>query len=225
MPQDCFCEMLRLDSNIWQWANAWSNFGFIFSALMIWGRRRAIRSEAKYNSNMINTSHAMAAIYIFSVLFIGLTSWFYHASLSFVGSWLDLQSMYLLIIFIILYNLVRLGKLRKDSYLWVYLLVNVVCGLLQFYYQKEIARELFAFLVILSVVLEGYIQISLKPQINKSFFWTAFFLLVLAFGIWIVDRYKVLCVPDSLLQGHSVWHLLGSLSAWFMFLYYSSEKK
>ena len=225
MPKDCFCELLRLDSSIRQWVNTWSNFSFVFFALMIWGRRRAIRSEAKYNFNMINTSHAMVAAYAISLLLIGLSSWFFHASLSFVGAWADLQSMYLLAIFIILYNLVRMEKLPKASFLWAYLFMNLICGLFQFYYQAEFGRELFALLVAIATILEIYIQITTKVQINKTLFWRALVILIIAFGIWILDRYKILCIPHSLLQGHALWHLLCSLSAWFIFLYYSSEER
>ena len=45
-----------------------------------------------------------------------------------------------------------------------------------------------------------------------------------AFAIWIMDQQGTLCVPDSLVQGHAIWHLLGALSIWLNFSYYRSER-
>jgi hypothetical protein len=45
-----------------------------------------------------------------------------------------------------------------------------------------------------------------------------------AFTIWNLDQHGTLCTPDSLFQGHAVWHLLGATSLWLTFLYYRSER-
>jgi hypothetical protein len=44
--------------------------------------------------------------------------------------------------------------------------------------------------------------------------------MVLAFVIWILDRERVLCAPESLLQGHAVWHILGAIAAVCLFRSY-----
>jgi hypothetical protein len=45
-----------------------------------------------------------------------------------------------------------------------------------------------------------------------------------AFTIWNLDQHGLVCSPQSLIQGHAVWHLLGATSLWCTFLYYRSER-
>ncbi len=48
--------------------------------------------------------------------------------------------------------------------------------------------------------------------------WARFGLLVVAYGLWVLDDRGVLCRPDSLLQGHAAWHTLTAVSALMLVL-------
>jgi hypothetical protein len=48
--------------------------------------------------------------------------------------------------------------------------------------------------------------------------------MALAFAIWNATN-AGLCDPDSWLQGHAVWHLLGAAAAYLLFCYYASERQ
>jgi hypothetical protein len=43
-----------------------------------------------------------------------------------------------------------------------------------------------------------------------------------AFAIWNATK-TWLCDPYSLIQGHAIWHLLGAVSAYYLYRYYASE--
>ena len=44
-----------------------------------------------------------------------------------------------------------------------------------------------------------------------------------AFTIWNLDQSGKLCAPESLLQGHAAWHVLGRTSLWLTFRYYHNS--
>ena len=68
---------------------------------------------------------------------------------------------------------------------------------------------------------------SKKPVNRRTYKWyflgmTAYFS---AFAIWLtgVPDHN-LCKPDSIIQAHSIWHLLSALATYFFFLHFRDEK-
>ncbi len=47
--------------------------------------------------------------------------------------------------------------------------------------------------------------------------------MLVAFTIWNLSQ-RGWCDPDSLVQGHAVWHLLGAVAAYLLFRLYASER-
>ena len=41
--------------------------------------------------------------------------------------------------------------------------------------------------------------------------------------IWALDRERLICDPESLLQGHALWHGLGAVAATCLFRSYEEE--
>ena len=66
-----------------------------------------------------------------------------------------------------------------------------------------------------------------KPFNTRTYKWyflgmIAYFL---AFAIWLTGvPDNELCEPDSIIQAHSVWHLLSALATYFFFLHFRDEK-
>ena len=54
--------------------------------------------------------------------------------------------------------------------------------------------------------------------------WRALAIFAAAFASWILDITKTACAPDSIVQGHAIWHLLGAASAYCLYLYFKSER-
>lgn len=46
-----------------------------------------------------------------------------------------------------------------------------------------------------------------------------------AFVIWILDFTRFVCAPESWVQGHAAWHILGAVAAWYLFRYYSISRE
>jgi Ceramidase len=224
MPAACFCENLR-PGTIRQPINTWSNFSFVLVGLLILALADQDFKRDRAGGrppNLIRSHRSYPRVYGLAVIAIGFGSLFYHASLTFVGQWLDVASMYLLGTFMVLYNLARLRPIGRRAFVGRYLLFNGVLGfsLVQW---PELRRYLFFGLMVVALVIEAIIHRRLRPRIKTAWIFAALLSMSLAWIIWVLDLNGGLCVPQSLLQGHAVWHGLTALAAGLLYLYYRSE--
>jgi hypothetical protein len=59
---------------------------------------------------------------------------------------------------------------------------------------------------------------------HTPYFWAGFASYFLATIIWQPSKTDgVLCDPDSLMQGHALWHILGAVSMWCFYKYFRTE--
>ena len=61
-----------------------------------------------------------------------------------------------------------------------------------------------------------------KEHYFTNYLWAAYSIMLLAGIIWVLDRTNVVCSPDSIFQGHALWHMLTAASIFFIYLYYRS---
>ena len=220
MPDTCFCEALWPGA-VAQPVNAYSNLAFVWVGLMILGDAAGAQTAAA-SSNPMRSQPAYPAVFGAAVVAIGLGSLFYHASMSFAGQWFDVMGMYLLATFLVLYNLARLRPMSGGAFAWAYIAANALLGVL-LVLAPEARRQVFAALVVGAVILEAVVFILRRPRIRAVYFAAALACFALAYGIWILDNARILCTPESLLQGHAAWHLLSAAAAGLVYLYYRSE--
>lgn len=219
MPANCFCEAIHRGT-IAQPANTWSSFAFVLAGLLVI-RQSGVDVRLR-RLNPMTSRRAYPLLYGIALILLGLGSAFYHASLTFAGQFVDLMGMYLLACFILLYNVSRLKALNAKTFVLTYLALNLVLAsvLLEF---PALRRYIFGVIVVAALLPEYRVRKQKKPQINGFFLHAAWWTLIVAFIIWTLDITKVLCNPNSLLQGHALWHILGALAAGFLYLYYRSE--
>ncbi len=220
MPDDCFCEAIR-PGPIAQPVNAWSNLAFVLVGLLILSARPA--AGAQMRASLMLSQPAYRIVFGASTVVIGLGSLFYHASLSFAGQWFDVMGMYLLATFMALYGLARIRPLRGPRFALLYVAVNGVLGALLIAV-PEVRRQIFAGLILAVIALEGWIALRHRPLMRYGYFGAALVSFAVAYAIWLLDTARALCAPDSLLQGHALWHLLGALAASLIYAYYRSEQ-
>jgi len=158
----------------------------------------------------------------FSSLIIGVGSAFYHASLTFIGQFLDVFGMFLLAAFTLVYAWERIWNLRLATTLSLYLALNLFLSWLQITI-PDTRRYVFAVVLIAALLFEHYFRNKMKPQIETRWLKIGIGLLALAYFIWILDNTRLVCFENSLLQGHAIWHILGAVSVLFLHRYYSSE--
>ncbi|WP_373489928.1 ceramidase domain-containing protein [Parasphingorhabdus sp.] len=213
----CFCEMPRSGAVLLQPANSLSSFGYVFAGLLIvlMSRSRDWRSAFPPLAAMILGTAA---------IIVGIGSVLLHATLTLWGQFFDVLGMYLVSGFFLIRALAKWWNIPDRRALVHYaLLCAVLVAIL--YGLPEVRRWLFAVILGIAILLELVFARPLRLQVRTGYYIAGLIANIVAFTIWNLDQRGQLCSPDSLLQGHAVWHLLGAVALWFAFLYYRSEEK
>lgn len=177
MPDGCFCEQIRLDETIRQPANTWSSMMFTLVGILI-----AVHALRELDESQ-KLSPLFALILSFALIFIGVGSAFYHASMTFWGQFFDVGSMYLLASFMLVYAWLRLFHLPINLSAILYLLMNSVLFVLLYFF-PETRRGTFAIVLLLGIGFELYYATARKPDLKRYWFnWLAHF----CAGLWYLD--------------------------------------
>lgn len=212
----CFCELPRADALIVQPANSWSSYGYAFVGfLMI-----VLANSRNWRSGF----HPGAAAWFGgTAIFVGLGSVLLHATLTLWGQFFDVMGMYLTSGFMLVSALARWRNLSARHAILLYIVI--VGGLLAvLYLVPEVRRSLFAVVLIAAIAAELLLARPRRAGIQLSYYLAGIATKAVAFTIWNLDQHGLICAPNSLVQGHAIWHLLGATSLWLTFLYYRSER-
>jgi hypothetical protein len=196
MPASCFCEALH-DGLVRQPANTYSCAAFLVGGLAV-----AYRGRSAAGATFIATPSGSLA-YAAVLVVLGLGSAFYHASLTLLGQWTDVQAMYLLASIIFVANAARLGAWSSKVSWAAYLALNVLpaAALLAW---PEGRRFVFAAMLVAAIASQLILE---KRTTGRSrMLLAALGVLVAGGAVWVADITGTVCAPDSVFQGHAVWH-------------------
>lgn len=210
LPADCFCEAVR-DSLVRQPANTWSSLAFVVAALWV-GLR--LRSPGRARAAL---PKAEAGLLIAALAVVGLGSAFYHATLTFAGQVVDVAGMYLVATFILLHRLGPRFRLPPIGTVLVFVAANA--ALMAGQVTTPSMRRI-AFGVLLVVALATEWRMSRR---GRDWLARGALLMIFAFIVWALDRERLVCDPEGVLQGHALWHVLGAVAATCLFRSYEDE--
>ncbi|MEW5737963.1 MAG: ceramidase domain-containing protein [Myxococcota bacterium] len=211
MPDSCFCEAIH-DGVVRQPANSWSSLGFCVAGLVM-----AVELFRRRDARGLRPVEA--ATFAVAVFLVGATSAFYHASLTFLGQSLDVQSMYLLALLAVAVNVDALRPGAPRRFGLVYVGLNVVLGVLLLAV-PVLRRYAFGLALGSIVVTEVLLRRRTLRDWPLSMLLGAAAVQGVAFFIWVMDLTHTWCAPDSLVQGHAAWHLLGAVASYMLWRYY-----
>lgn len=245
---DCYCEYFNPRDaetgakGIRQPVNTWSNLYALFTAAFVAWRIMRDRAEgAAYNVMRSNSPIADAAV--FAVLFLGLGSMWFHASMSSAASWMDGFSMYIFAGYLVFYTIDRLLMMRgvseatRNLVFWVGWPVNAVI-------YTNIAATHLPSEILIGVLVGAYIILELFiglwagrgfkdgwigwKDTRAAIYWISG---LVAFGIAILFRALggddgPLCFDGgrSWFQPHGlIWHTFSGAMAVLLYLYWRRE--
>ena len=90
--------------------------------------------------------------------------------------------------------------------------------------EPEVRLWLLAVVRVFAIFIELVFARLLRNGALVRFYLLGILAMAVAFAIWVMDQRGTWCSPDSIMQGHAIWHLLGALSIWLNFGYYYSER-
>jgi hypothetical protein len=226
---NCYCEAPH-DAPAIQPANTWSNLAAVVAGLLIlWiadRERVGTPGLGRSPSNPMTTGGFYAIAYGAVVLFLGPGSMAFHGSLTRFGGWLDTLSMILFITFVLFYDAERIFRFSERTFFGLYAGLAAVLGAFTWFVDGS-GTIVFGVGVLLAVLLEvafGLWGIGVKRPLSR---WLAAGIgtFILAIIIWRLSWTGApLCVPDSILQGHAVWHVLAeAVAPFFFFLHFRGE--
>ena len=222
-PRDtCYCEKLNR-SGIKQPANTWSNVGPILVGLTVLiyvAGFSTLRSDNPMTSDLMYQN-----LYGGLVVFLGPGSMYFHASMTRFGGWLDTLSMSLYIVFMVVYNVVRLFDASRSVFWLIYISLNVLFAILGWFLEGA-GTVTFGIMLVCAIITE--VIVHLTKIVRRRLLWllVGLGIFAVAFLIWWLSHTDgPLCSPDSALQGHGVWHILCGLAAGCFFLYFRTETR
>ena len=232
---DCYCERLRGDEpgDVWfaQPMNTVSNVWFVLGGLLI-----AYSADSKQfpssqwwkNQNMIADDKVLSTTYALASCLLGVGSTCLHASFTTWGRQVDMMAMYLIATFAIIYPLLRTMKISRQQAIWMYLGMNTVLAYWTVLVgSPEQTRRLFTTMIVSSMSYEwfkGDAEYKQQNRYSRKVLATTLSMFGIAVLVWKASESNgPLCDPDSLWQGHSLWHLLSATAIAGLYFYYLAE--
>lgn len=224
-----FCEALH-DGLIKQPANTWSNLGFMAFGLLIgW---HGYKGHFREQRNKFTQTKFYPTFFATLTVLLGPGSMALHASNATIGGFFDVLSMYLLAAFMAIYALERMFNWDSKGFLLAYFITIAIC--LVVHTSPKIFMigffppilVVFIALVCTSIFTELYFYHFKHFKMHPRFGYAAWGIFMLSTFIWYMSRTgNPWCVPDSIIQGHAIWHLLDALSVYLLYRYYMSEDR
>ena len=220
----CFCEAFQRGAII-QPLSSYSNLWYVLVGLGIIASARISLPGDGTRTNYLLRQSFYIIVYGLAAIFIGLTSFFYHVSLTLVGRWADYMGMYALASFAVAFNLVRLGIVRGRAFAIIFTALNLSLAIPMMAVSSLIVkRALLMGTILIMIGLEGIIfLIRQPPRLRYIYLISALGILTAATGVNLLDESGRWCSHTSLWQWHAVWHFLTAVSISLLFLYYRTE--
>jgi hypothetical protein len=216
-PNVKWCEKSRC-SWITEPSNTWSNLSYLIIAGMIHYR-------------LVHNKRQKHLVYLFApaIFLTGSFSFIYHASYTRVLQILDFFGMYLFICLALALNSHRMNTVCDDKpktmwfYFWTVILSMVSIPVID---TMNLPIQFTMIMLILALLgQEIYLRFSKYtkyPQLAPSLedFRKSLFILGIALSCSVADGARIWCNPESIIQGHAMWHILSAVGMWFTFKYY-----
>jgi hypothetical protein len=247
----CYCEPFSISDvknhvpGFRQPFNTFSNLYVLgtgaFLTFIAW-KQRKLREKLKNipttDKNRFRRTDLFPIYYIQVVIFLGLGSMWFHASIVSWGGLFDQMSMYALVTFLLAYSLMRLlgdGKLETLGFLFTYWAI-----LLILYFPLAWFQIPSVLVIAISMIPYGIMEFLIwlfdwaLDKENKQSFWVYWRYWIIGFVLFMIaivvrgqsETGKALCIScSSAFQYHGVWHVLSGGMAVLLYFHWVKARK
>ena len=209
-PNVDWCEAQRC-AWIVEPANTWSNLAYLAVAIALFAAARRSRV-----AELRAFAPAAAAV--------GVASFVYHASYTFVFQVLDFAGMYVFGYLLLSLNLVRLGALSRARWRlrWVQLVLATTLATVGLDFAGLPIQGIVVVLIAAIIATELRVRGAPdRPRPDRRAFALGIALLAAGSVFSALDLTRTWCIPSHpFLQGHAIWHVLSALSLAAVFVHY-----
>jgi Ceramidase len=218
--------------------NTWSNMAYILvgAYMMSLASMDSDRGRITTSSQLVLTP-ALGWLMGGASICLGFGSGFFHASLTRIGQQCDVGGMYAVMIAFMAAMigiwLPSFGRRSDGSSIssWPLLVsLSLIGTLLTFVYKWSMSVG--TFINVYAIVLVAFTLSNLfrglfgaRTRFQVRWFLLSVVAIVVAVQCRNADIAGTFSTPDSIWQGHAVWHLLTALNSVFLYLYLRSEEK
>jgi len=192
-------------------ANAWTNVMYVIVGFMV------LRLVAKRRDrSMLAFMPALAAL-------IGLTSFLYHASNTFLFQFLDLASMYMLSGLMLALNADRAGLIKARSAPAMFAGMVLASSLVLLAIRGRSGAIIFGAEIAGAIALELFIALRMDEGARYRDYLIALGLFAAAYLFWILDFTGRTPFNDGnhVMQGHGLWHIINAFCIYYLYRFYS----
>lgn len=191
LPYNCGCELIHFEHWIRQPANFWSSLTYIVVGIIL---LRLSRSYYQKTWSLL-------------CVIVGISSHFAHASYIQLAMSADFASLLSLMVFPVFIHF----NLHRSRYVNLgLLLAQYVFFFLMMYHLDKVPKIIFSGVTFITVLFFHFKYFSTK--FHSLLFKGSLAFLLWGFLFFLIDELRVYCLPESLLQFHSLWHLLTSIA-------------
>eukprot|EP01095_Lingulamoeba_sp_RSL-Kostka_P011981 TRINITY_DN467_c3_g1_i1.p1 TRINITY_DN467_c3_g1~~TRINITY_DN467_c3_g1_i1.p1 ORF type:complete len:299 (+),score=34.16 TRINITY_DN467_c3_g1_i1:39-935(+) len=231
-PDGSWCERDREENFVKEPMNSFSDFSYLAVGLFMTSSGLFDLMFMIRNENKIVSNGKISLFFGIANIFHACGTFTNHSCRCVFGWRWDVMGMYAIIIQVMIYAwylLVPYIKRRDSfsSFLVIYAILMVLC-----YYSTYITfisalrvSEIILFIAIplTFVGLFRYYKRVRGKGLNIKLLVLSIVCLLIGWTCWNLDYHKILCYPDSIFQGHALWHIFTALTLLFIYVYFRTE--
>lgn len=209
-------------------ANTWTNVAYLVVALVVAREATVGRGAAKVRGKP--PSRAAGLAFAAALVFVGLSSFAFHASYTLVFQFGDFLGMFTFCALPTVLNLRRLGWLRRAHQVSAGLcfvaggtLLMGVMAVYRMHYQVIVLFMIVACLALECLLYLREAREARRATVRRGDLVTALALLLVAVSCSALDMLRVWCEPASLLQGHAAWHIVSAVGLLYIYRFYAGN--
>lgn len=208
-----FCEE-RLCAFVAEPANSFSSFAYVVVGAYL------------FVSHARKTGDVRLYLVCLAEVLIGLGSYAFHSTGTFIGEFFDLFGMFLLSALILSYAAGEARRLTARQTASLYVGITLGSALLMLLI-RPIGIPLFGAQVAIGIGWEMMLwrRANAEQRARYRLLFMSLGIFLVSFTIWILDITKIVCDPKlHVISGHAVWHVLNAIVVERLYRFYAANR-